>query len=133
MSIFEAYESGKHESKVSHFAAIVKLALIDGPLNPEEEMVLKRLATKLDVSEEEVKPILKNPGKYHLMPPYSLEERIDRLQDLCKIIYADHEIDEAERKLIFKYAIGLGFTSERANKEIEKCIQVLDGDVELEN
>lgn len=133
MSIFEAYESGKHESKVSHFAAIVKLALIDGPLNPDEEMVLKRLATKLDVSEEEVKPILKNPGKYHLMPPYSLEERIDRLQDLCKIIYADHEIDEAERKLIFKYAIGLGFTSERANKEIEKCIQVLDGDVELEN
>ena len=55
MSIFEAYESGEHESKVSHFAAIVKLAIIDGPINPEEETVLKRLAVKLDVSEEEVK------------------------------------------------------------------------------
>ena len=133
MSIFEAYESGKHESKVLHFAAIVKLAIIDGPINPEEETVLKRLAIKLDVSEEEVKPILKNPGKYHLMPPYSLEERIERLHDLCKIIYADHEIDEEERKLIFKYAIGLGFTTDRANKEIEKCMRVFGGDMELEN
>ncbi len=133
MSIFEAYESGKHESKVSHFAAIVKLAIIDGPINPEEETVLKRLAFKLDVSEEEVKPILKNPGKHHLMPPYSLEERIERLHDLCKIIYADHEIDEEERNLIFKYAIGLGFTTERANKEIEKSMRVFGGDMELEN
>ena len=133
MSIFEAYESGKHESKVSHFAAIVKLAIIDGPINPEEETVLKRLAFKLDVSEEEVKPILKNPGKYHLMPPYSLEARIERLHDLCKIIYADHEIDEEERNLIFKYAIGLGFTTDRANKEIEKCMRVFGGDMELEN
>ncbi|MFC2147919.1 TerB family tellurite resistance protein, partial [Bacteroidota bacterium] len=103
------------------------------PINPEEEIVLKRLAVKLDVSEEEVKPILKNPRKYHLIPPYSLEERIERLHDLFSIICADHEIDEAERNLIFKYAIGLGFTAEGANKEIEKCMQVFDGDMELEN
>lgn len=133
MSIFEAYESGKHESKVSHFAAIVKLAMIDGPLNADEKVVLKRLATKLDVSEEEIKPILKNPRKYPLMPPYSLEERIERLQDLCKIIYADHDVDIEERKLIFKYAIGLGFTSERANVEIEKCMRMFGSDLELQN
>lgn len=133
MTIFEAYESGKHESKVSHFAAIVKLAIIDGPLNPEEETVLKRLATKLDVSEEEIKLILKNPRKYPLIPPYSLEERIERLQDLCKIIYADYEVDEEERKLIYKYAIGLGFTSERANMEIEKFMSFFGGDKELDN
>ena len=133
MSIFEAYESGEHESNVSHFAAIVKLAMIDGPINPEEEIVLKRLAIKLDISEEEVRPILKNPGKYPLMPPYSLEERIERLHDLCKIIYADHVVDEVERNLIFKYAIGLGFPMERANVEIEKCMRVFGGDMELEN
>lgn len=123
MSILEAYESGEHQSNVSHFAAIVKLASIDGPINPEEETVLKRLALKLDVSVEEVKPILKHPEKYPLIPPYSLEERIERLHDLCRIIYADHKIDEEERKLIFKYAIGLGFTTDRANEEIGKCIQ----------
>ena len=120
MSILEAYESGKHESNVSHFAAIVKLAGIDGSISNEEKAVLKRLAFKLDVSEEEFKPIFKNPGKYPLIPPYSLEERIERLHDLCSIIYADHVIDESERKLIFKYAIGLGFTAEQANVELQK-------------
>jgi uncharacterized tellurite resistance protein B-like protein len=62
-----------------------------------------------------------------------LEARIERLHDLCKIIYADHEIDEEERNLIFKYAIGLGFTTDRANEEIEKCMRVFGGDMELEN
>ena len=124
MTILEAYESGKHESNVSHFAAIVKMARVDGFISTEEEKVLKRLALKLDVSEEEAKQIFKNPRKYPLIPPYSLEERIERLHDLCSIIYADHIIDEAERKLIFKYAIGLGFTTEQANIEIQKCMRI---------
>jgi len=124
MTILEAYESGKHESNVSHFAAIVKMARIDGSISKEEQKVLKRLAFKLDVSEEEAKQILKNPRKYPLIPPYSLEERIERLHDLCSMIYADHVIDESERKLIFKYAIGLGFTTEQANMEIQKCMRI---------
>jgi uncharacterized tellurite resistance protein B-like protein len=122
MTILEAYESGKHESNISHFAAIVKLANVDGSISAEEEVVLKRLAFKLDVSEEEVKLILKNPKKYPLIPPYSLEERVETLHDLCSIIYADHVIDESEHTLIFKYAIGLGFTEEQATIEIKKCI-----------
>lgn len=124
MTILEAYASGKHESNISHFAAIVKMARVDGSISKEEETVLKRLAIKLDVSEEEAKQIFKNPRKYPLIPPYSLEERIERLQDLCSIIYADHIIDEAERKLIFKYAIGLGFNTEQANVEIQKCMRI---------
>jgi len=123
MTILEAYESGKHESNVSYFAAIVKLASLDG-INKEEETVLKRLAFKLDVSKEEAKSILKNPKGHPLIPPYSLEERIERLHDFWSIIDADHEIDEAERNLIYKYAIGLGFTAERAEKEIQKCQQL---------
>ncbi|MCP4977425.1 MAG: TerB family tellurite resistance protein [Maribacter sp.] len=124
MSILEVFETGKHGSNLSHFAAIVKMAGIDGSISNEEKAVLKRLALKLDVSEEEFKPIFKNPRKYPLIPPYSLEERIERLHDLCSVIYADHIIDDSERKLIFKYAIGLGFTTEQANVEIQKCIRI---------
>jgi len=124
MTILEAYESGKHESNVSHFAAIVKLAGVDGSISTVEKVVLKRLAFKLDVSEAEVKSIFKNPKKYPLIPLYSLEERVETLHDLCSVIYADHVIEETERNLIFKYAIGLGFTAEQANAEIKKCIPI---------
>jgi uncharacterized tellurite resistance protein B-like protein len=129
MSILKAYESGAHESNISHFAAIVKLASVDGSIDEEEKAILERLAFKLDVSDEEVKMILKNPEKFPLIPPYTLEERLERLQDLFSVIYADHKIDSEERKLIDKYAIGLGFTNERAKEEIEKCIIQLGGKV----
>ncbi|NAS13736.1 tellurite resistance TerB family protein [Poritiphilus flavus] len=123
MSISDIYSSGEHQSNIAHFAAIVKLANADGSINKEEKAVLKRLAFKLDVSKDETKDILKHPEKYPLIPPYSLEERIERLHDLCAIIYADYEIDIEERKLIYKYALGLGFTSTRAKEELEKCVE----------
>jgi len=133
MSILDAYESGEHQSNIAHFAAIAKLASVDGPINPQEKKVLERFAFKLDVSEVDVKVILKNPEKYPLIPPYTLEERIERLEDLFSMIYADNEIDNEERELVFKYAIGLGFSSDRAKKEIEKCIKVFDSDIELKD
>lgn len=128
MSILEAYESGEHEQKISHFAALVKLASVDGTISPEEKIVLKRLAFKLDVADEEITPILKNPRKYPMIPPYGLEERLDRLHDFFRIIKADQKIDAEERVLIYKYAIGLGFSSERAHKEIEKSISSFGGE-----
>jgi uncharacterized tellurite resistance protein B-like protein len=133
MSILDAYESPEHQSNVAHFATIVKLASVDGPINTEEEAVLKRFAFKLDVSDEDAKLILKNLDEYPLIPPYTLEERTERLHDLFNIIYADNEIDDKERELVFKYAIGLGFSSDRAAKEIEKCIRAFGGDTELED
>gem|GEM_PF-3841859 len=41
MSILKAYESGAHESNISHFAAIVKLASVDGSINEQEKTILK--------------------------------------------------------------------------------------------
>ena len=55
-----------------------------------------------------------------MIAPYTFEERLKRLGDLFGISYADHDIASKEHKLIFKYAIGLSFSRERANDEIEK-------------
>lgn len=67
------------------------------------------------------------------MPPYSLEKRMERIHDLFSTIYADYETDNLERKLIIKYTIVLGFTSQEANNEIEKCIRVFSGKSEFED
>jgi len=127
MSISDLYASGEHKSNIAHFAAMVNLAAADDTINTKEKTVLKRLAFKMDVSEEEYDRILKNPDQYPLIPPFSLEKRIERIHDLFNTIYADYGIDEPERKLIIKYAIGLGFSEDQANEEIEKCIRVYGG------
>lgn len=58
------------------------------------------------------------------MPPYDLETRLERIKDLFRIIYADNETDASEKHLIHRYAIGLGFSEEKAKEEIQKCIRL---------
>ncbi len=133
MAISEFYESGEQKSNFAHFSAIVNLAGADGQINRLEEKVLTQLATKLDVSREESTLIFKKPNGYPTIPPYSLEKRMERLHDLFSIIYADYKIDDAELKLIFKYAIGLGFTNQEATNEIKNCVRVFGDDAEFED
>ena len=49
------------------------------------------------------------------------------------MIFADHEIDDHERFLIERYAIGLGYTAELAKKLIERSIEIYSGGLDLED
>ncbi len=133
MSIADFYDSGEHQSNLAHFAAMVNLAKVDNTICTEEKKVLERLAFKLDISDEAYAAILKNPNTHPIVPPYDLETRLEHFHDLFRIIHADSKIDAAEKELIYKYAIALGFTEERAHQEIQKCIRVLSSDVEFED
>ncbi|WP_299009193.1 TerB family tellurite resistance protein [uncultured Tenacibaculum sp.] len=66
------------------------------------------------------------------MPQAKTDDRLERLLDLFKIIYSDHEIDEAELKLILRYAIQLGFSQERAEDIISKTTKVFSGKIDLD-
>jgi len=133
MSFTDLFESGEHNRNLAHFASIVRIASVDGMLNEEEERLLNRFARKLDVTDEEQVEVLKNPGKYHLNPPYSADRRLELMHDLFEMIFADNEIDEDELHLIEKYAIGLGYTEELANKLIERSIKIYSGGLDFED
>lgn len=133
MPIRDLFESPEHRNNLAHFAAIVTIALSDGEINKKEESSLLRFASKLDISDEEYEYIIKNPGKHSINPPYTKEERLQRIYDLFKIIYADHYIDAIEENLIRKYAIGLGCTSEKAESIVKKSIQIFGGGLAFED
>jgi uncharacterized tellurite resistance protein B-like protein len=109
------------------------MALVDGELNEEEELLLKRFARKLDISNDEIKKIIKDPSVYPMNPSNSADDRLERMLDLFKIIFADNEIDEEERRLVERYAIGLGYTQELAIKLINKSIRIFQGGLDLED
>lgn len=48
------------------------------------------------------------------------------------MIYADHEIDEPEAKLIYKYALGLGCSEDRAKEVIAKSIRLFGNKLDFE-
>lgn len=133
MSFVDLYHSGSHGRNLAHFAAIASLAAVDGEVNPEEKKLLDSFAHKLNISDEEYREVMKVENKYPINPPISSEERLERLYDLFRIIFADHYIDVQERTLITKYAIGLGYSPEVAQKVIQKSIDIFSGRISYED
>lgn len=133
MSFVDLYDNSEHRKNLAHFAAIASLAAVDGEVNPEEVELLNRFAQKLDITEMEYKEVMKTPTNYPIDPPTSSERRLERLFDLFKIIFVDHMIDEDERVLIKKYAIGLGYSTDAANKIITRSIQIFGGQIDFDD
>lgn len=132
MSIVDLYSSGEHRSNLAHFAAMASLAASDGVINPVEKKLLNRFADKLDITPAEYKEVMKKENRYPIDAPHSLEKRLERLYDLFKIIFADHLIDDEEMSLLKKYAIALGFSSDKANKVIERSVAIFSGRIDFE-
>jgi len=133
MSILDLYQSSEHRNNLAHFSAIVNLALIDGAINPEEESKVNSFAHKLGISEKEYQEIIESPKKYPIIMPVGSVERMERLFDFFKIIFADHIIDEQELEMVERYAIGLGYTSDIAEVLIKKSIKIFSGNIAFED
>ena len=133
MSFTDLFESGEHKRNLGHFASIASIATVDGVLNEAEEKLLQRFARRLNISEEEHDEIRKNPTKHPINPPNSADKRLERMLDLFKMIFADHDIDEDERTLLERYAIGLGYTEELAGKLIKRSVEIFNGGLDLED
>lgn len=133
MAILDLYGNSEHKRNLAHFAAIATLAATDGEVNAEEKALLDRFATKLDITEEEYKEVMKKSNKYPIDPSNNAEKRLERLYDLFRIIYADHGIDGEELTLVRKYAIGLGYSHELADKVISRSIAIFSGKIDFDD
>lgn len=133
MSFVDLYSSGEHRRNLAHFAAIATLAAVDGELGIEEKRLLDRFAKKLDITEAEFNKVMLKGNKYPIDPPHDHKKRLERLYDLFRIIFADHMIEKEEMALLKRYAIGLGFSGEKADKVIEKSVTIFSGRIDFED
>lgn len=133
MSIVDLFKSGIQKNNLKHFAAIANIALIDGEVNENERVLLEKFAKKLDIDEAHYNEVLENSSKYPIPLSNSKEERLQYIFELFQMIYADHEIDEPEEKLIYKYAIGLGCSETKSRDVIAKSIKVFGGGIDFED
>lgn len=134
MSFSSLFESGKSARNKSHFATLVNLAYSgDVAIKPEEEKVLLRIKTKLDISDAQYDAVLKDPKSIPVTPPTTNEERIQWLHDLFKIVFADHEMSEEEHQLLKRYATAIGYNDEDANYLVERSIEIFSGYLKLDD
>lgn len=133
MSIADLYTSGEHRRNLAHFAALATLASVDGEVSTEEKQLLDRFATKLDITQSEYDEVLKKENIYPIHATSSSEKRLERLYDLFRIVYSDHKMDQEEKVLVKKYAIGLGFSGEKADEVIERSVEIFGGKLDFED
>jgi uncharacterized tellurite resistance protein B-like protein len=133
MPILDLYNHSEKRRNLAHFAAIASLAAVDGEVNAQEMRLLEKFANKLDISDAEFKEVMKKSNKYPIDPQNSFEKRLERLFDLFRIIFADNEVDDDEMVMLKKYAIGLGFPSDKADKIIGKSIAIFSGRIDFDD
>ena len=120
MSFSDLYTPGFKSRNRDHFAAIIRIALADGIISKEEEAFINRTAINLEIEDSEVVEIKANIDSYLINPPVSEQNRLERLYDLSRMVFADNIADKAEKNLLKRLVIGLGFTVDKVDQVIEK-------------
>lgn len=131
MSISDLYDSGFRKRNEDHFASIVRVAMADGVITDGEKAFLDRLARNLDVSDTHYSEILKDYQSHPINPPTTYERRLERLYDIARMVYIDHEMDD-EITLLERLTVGLGFNSKNAHYVAQKALALVKDRVDLD-
>ena len=126
MSFSDLFDSEFKNRNKGHFSAIVRVALADGIVNPEEKSFLEKLASRLEISDTEYAEIIENPLKYPINPPYLHSQRIERLYDLARMVHVDHHLGDKQDILLRKFGLALGFTPSNVNYIVDKALSLVD-------
>lgn len=132
MSFSDLFDSGFKNRNKGHFSAIVRVAMENGNLSKEERLFLDKLAHQLEISPEEYAEILENPTKYPINPPYLHTQRLERLYDLSRMVYADHVLGPKQKEILSRFALALGFTPGNVHYIVDKALSLLVLDIDLD-
>jgi len=133
MSVKDLYNIDSSNNNLAHFGSLASLAAVDGHIAESEMSVLKQFAHKLQITDEQFKEVMKSENKYPIDHQVSYEKRLERFYDLLKMIFADHEVSDNEMVLLKRYAIGLGFPNDEAEKLIEKSVAIFTGKIDFDD
>jgi len=121
-TIAQQFESGEQTANKGHFKNLIMLARVDGKIDIEEKGLLTRIAKRLALTQDQVQEILDHPENYPMVPPSSLEERIERFIQFVQMILVDGHVEPSEEKLIAKYGIALGFNEDQVQDYEAKIV-----------
>ena len=132
MSILDLFDSEFKSRNKGHFSAIVRVAIADGDLSKEEKEFLDKLAVRLEISPDEYEEILENPLKYPVNAPSLYIQRLERLYDLSRMVYADQVLGPKQKEILTRFALALGFTPGNVSLIVEKALSLLILHVDLD-
>jgi uncharacterized tellurite resistance protein B-like protein len=124
-SIAHLFESGEQVRQKGHFLNLVMLARVDGTISNQENQLLKRVAQRLSLTDEQVQEIKDNPQDYPMIPPVTREERYERFIQMIQLLVADGISDTEEERMVKQLGVALGFTPARIEEKFPIILEHL--------
>lgn len=132
MSFSDLFDSEFKTRNKGHFSAIVRVAIADGALSADEKQFLDKIKNRLEISDEEYNEILENPTKYPINAPVMHIQRLERLYDLSRMVYADYILGPKQKETLTKFALALGFTPGNITYIVDKALSLLMLEADLD-
>lgn len=132
MAFSELFDNEFKKRNQGHFSAIVRVAFADGKINADEQAFLDKLASRLEISEEEYNDILEDPSKHPINPPYLYAQRLERLYDLARMVHVDHHLGDQQEVMLTRMGLALGFTPGNIDYIVAKALSLVDKKVDLD-
>lgn len=132
MAISDLFDNEFRKRNKEHFASIVRVAMTDDVITKGEQEFLDRLAQRLNISKADYKKILKDYESYPINPPVSYDDRLERLFDLTRMVWADGIRQKDQVKLLRKFCVALGFHAVNVKYITKKALELIKHDNDLE-
>jgi len=101
----EQYSSYDINIKKSYLLMLIKIEEADKKIDVNEEAFISFIAGKLGLTDEDIKDIRQNPGKFEFKLPDNIGDRLRIFYSLLYMMGIDGEIDKSEKEMCRK----LGF------------------------
>ena len=116
----------------SHFLRLYQIAFSDDNFDILELKMLYHFAEERGVSEEQLQQVLLNPLTDDAQIPDTLNQKIEYLNDLAKMIWADGIVTEDERNTLFKYCKRFGFLDENLKDLVDFLLECAKQNLSVE-
>ena len=113
----------KHKLK-HHFINLYLIALSDGSFDKEELDVILHIASEKGIGEEEFKEFITDPTNVILEIPEDFLSKIKLLYDFTRVILADGEIKDEEKKVFMRLCNNYGFGEEESSELFDWLVEL---------
>lgn len=106
--ILNLFRQGKGTSK-SHMKNLIEMAAVDGNFDDVEYDLLKSIAKRNGISENQLKEIRKNPSGIQFEVPTDKKEKFHQFYDLVNMMVVDNTVHMDEQKLCSLFGVKFGY------------------------
>jgi uncharacterized tellurite resistance protein B-like protein len=115
--ILSGFKQGRGTAR-SHMKNLIEMAAVDGNFDNVEYDLLKEIAKRNNISENQLKSIRQDHKEISFELPKDRREKFDQFYDLVHMMSIDKTIHSDEMKLCNLFAVKFGYSRDRVGELI---------------